>query len=266
MTSTLLKSLADEAHIWIAFVRDHAASAVATHYMSYLSDDEKAKLAKFRFYRDRISYLVCHALLRSTLSRYVDIPPDQWLFSNHYHGRPSINPSQCNAQIDFNISRTKYVSVCLITSSVEGGIDVECGDNLSELQLLIKSVLTPQERKNLRGVCMEVLHKRFLKYWTLKEAYLKALGLGLTIPMTQISFALQHNDNTHINILSHDSCKLPGWQFAVNILPNNHVLSVALRKGEHTDWRIKMNIVDPGLSSYSSFQSLPANSDDKTLL
>ncbi len=87
----MLKSLESKAHIWLAVIEKNYPRKHLERYEAILSEDEIKKYKSYYFERHRKSYLISHALLRTTLSRYKNIPPEEWTFSYNAKGRPEIH-------------------------------------------------------------------------------------------------------------------------------------------------------------------------------
>ena len=242
----LLTSLEKEAHIWIAFTGKHYNSALLTWYESLLSEYEQKKYNDLYFRRHRKSYLISHALLRATLSFYVNTLPEELGLSYDSYGRPKIQKPGEIPGICFNLSRTRGVAACLISSSSHAGIDVESTLNLVDPEIMFRNVLLPNEIESLEGLGGDSLKRRFLAYWTLKEAYVKATGKGLSIPLTQFSFKLNPDGYAQVTFTPPLADNPLRWQFAYFSLTREHILAVALRKTETTDKNIKIFEVIPG--------------------
>jgi 4'-phosphopantetheinyl transferase len=149
-----------------------------------LSDDEEKRLTRFRFQRDRDLFLVAHALLRITLSRYANIAPYVWQFRNGSHGRPEI--AEPGSRLRFSLSHTHGLAACAIVLDHDVGLDVEYISRDPPVDLA-HGFFSPRERSDILGAAIDTRARVFLEYWTLKEAYAKARGLGLSLPLDQFS-------------------------------------------------------------------------------
>ena len=153
-----------------------------------LSPDERERAARFVLEPARRSFVVTRALLRRSLSRYADVPPEAWRFARGPHGKPHLDAAQAALGLCFNVSHTAGLGVCAIASS-EVGVDVQ--DTTRPPARLSERYLTPEERTRLLALPESERAARFYVYWTLKEAYVKARGLGLFLPLTQVGFELE---------------------------------------------------------------------------
>ena len=161
-----------------------------------LSEAEQQRAGKFRSNPDRRRYLVSHLLLRGVLSQYRDITPASWHFTANEFGRPEIEPvlaarlnrSTGSSGLRFNLSRSGDMTVCAVARCGAIGIDIE--DEIVDIpsQELAKEVLSSNEFARWHRLKTEERNSTFLKYWVLKEAYLKARGIGLAVDLSGIAF------------------------------------------------------------------------------
>jgi 4'-phosphopantetheinyl transferase len=178
---------ADEIHVWLAG-SDVIDDALRGRALAMLSDDERDRQARFHFARDRDLYLVAHALVRTTLSRYATVSPNAWSFVTNEYGCPSIAPGVCAAPLRFNLSHTRGLAACAVALDRDVGVDVEWHARTVDILDLAPSVFAPDELRALRSLPPDRQRPRFFQYWTLKEAYIKARGMGLALPLEQFAF------------------------------------------------------------------------------
>ena len=243
--SNMLKTLEKEAHVWAASTDMPYDSKLMHWYKSLLSDDERKKYNKLYFSHHRKAYLISHSLLRTSLSRYKKIPPEEWNFSYDAFGRPSIKQPGEISGVQFSLTRTRGMSACLISSSSHVGIDLENLYNLKDPEIMFNHVLVADEIDSLKGLRGKSLRKRFLVYWTLKEAYVKAIGKGLLMPLTQFSFILKSNGRACIRFNHKLTTESSPWQFAYYWLTREILLTVALCNNDASDKIIRRFDVIP---------------------
>ena len=180
--------------LWLAYPGDLAEPAVEEACSALLDNAERARAARFRFDRHRREYLATHALTRVALSHAHPSPPQAWSFSVNQYGKPSPIP-ECGLR--FNQSNSVELAVCLVAcphadsaaaSAAEVGVDVESLARAEEIVPLAARVFSPAERAQLEALPAAARPDRALSLWTLKEAYIKARGMGLSLPLQQISF------------------------------------------------------------------------------
>lgn len=164
--------------ISVVFIRPEAAvdPDQRAALMALLCDEERRRMDRFHFEKDRTLFLIAHALLRVALSRYAEVPPREWRFKTGVHGRPEIASPESNLR--FSLSHTSGLAACAINVDREIGFDVEDATRKVELSVA-ERYFSPREVRDLQSLPPDAQASRFLEYWTLKEAYLKAIGLGL---------------------------------------------------------------------------------------
>jgi 4'-phosphopantetheinyl transferase len=175
-----------------------------------LSDAEQQQQRRFVFERHRQEYLVSHALIRDVLSRYAPVSPRTWRFEVNAYGRPSIaEPAEWKG-LRFNLSHTDGRAVVAVSSEIDIGVDVEATGAQSDLIEIADRFFSPVEVAQLRHT-----PNWFFDFWTLKEAYIKARGLGLAIALDTFSFILSESGRPQI--LFHEGCldQPERWQFVL---------------------------------------------------
>lgn len=181
-----------EIHLWFVFCDGITDSSLLRRYRDMLSADERERERRFVMPRSRHRYLLTRALLRTTLSRYAAVSPSDWSFQTDRHGRPSIaNRITEIASLSFNISHTEDLVLLGVTRACALGVDVESVRPRTPTLELAERYFSPLEARDLRAAPSQEQHERFFRYWTLKESYIKARGLGLSIPLDQFAFRIR---------------------------------------------------------------------------
>ncbi|WJG09757.1 4'-phosphopantetheinyl transferase superfamily protein [Aliiglaciecola sp. LCG003] len=153
---------------------------------TFLAEDELYRASLFRFERDKQRFLARRIALRRILSEYSGIAPDQQIVLRSNQQKPYIS----NSWVQFNTSHSANIALVGV-SSEPIGIDIEQHkEDANELRKLAKSILTPVELNQFNALSKSQTAKSFYQYWTLKEAYLKAIGLGLSIDPRQLEINL----------------------------------------------------------------------------
>lgn len=175
-----------QVHLWLTWV-DQAIAHVP-QLRQLLSADEQARADRFHFERDRHRFTISRGRLRQILSQYLNTPAEQIQFCYGTYGKPSLAGSLTHTGLQFNLAHSGDVVLCGVTRDRQIGIDVEQIRPLPKVHQLAERCLSPQEQNSLTA--SNSPEETFLTYWTCKEAYLKAIGSGLTQPMEQIEFSL----------------------------------------------------------------------------
>jgi len=154
--------------------------------LAVLSHHERTRLATFVFEHDRRSALASRALQRCALSLYAPVPPAAWRFTRNTHGRPEI-AAPPGHDLRFSVSNTRELVACAVTRARDLGVDVETVRPVVPLDVVARSFAAP-ERAAVAAAAPGDQPRRFTELWTLKEAYVKARGTGLTLDLAHISF------------------------------------------------------------------------------
>jgi 4'-phosphopantetheinyl transferase len=246
--STALTPLpAGEVHVHHVLDADVTSPALLTAYEALLAPEERTRRDRYRFDHSKREYLLTRALVRTTLSRYADVAPRAWTFRQNSHGRPEIDPARHAAHtwLRFNLSNTRGLIACAVVRDREVGVDVEDPHRGSETVAIADRFFSPTEVAALHAQPREAQDARFFAYWTLKEAYIKARGLGLAIPLEQFSFLLDQGPRIGIAFdprLEDDPAQ---WQFERLDLSPRHAAALAVHRGPAPDYRVEVRRVIP---------------------
>jgi len=197
LTSTDKLTLAtNEIHLWSVDPQSIQQPELLRAYSQMLSTEETTKQQRFRFEKDRHSALITRAFVRDLLSHYADVSPVDWLFIKGAKDKPEI--VEPPIPLRFNISHTDNLIICAVMLNDDIGCDVENTKRKSDVLSIAKYSFSDVEINDLVMQPVAQQASRFFDYWTLKESYIKAWGLGLSIPLKDFSFTLpdQHqNEN-----------------------------------------------------------------------
>jgi 4'-phosphopantetheinyl transferase len=229
-----------EAHLWYVNQDDIADPDLILRYRALLSADETAQCERFATPRLRHEYLVTRALCRCTLSRYADVEPRVWRFARNGFGRPEISSPKTLAPLRFNLSNTCGLVVCLVTSAADAGVDVEDTSRCREPVSIADRFFSPSEVASIESLAAPLQRARFFEYWTLKEAYIKACGRGLSLPLHRFSFRLDEGKPITISFASEAEGRPGEWQFMILRPSERHVLAVAIRRNDRPQFRLEL--------------------------
>ena len=156
-----------------------------------LSLDERHRAGRFVQERHQRLYMLAHGLLRYALSNAEPtVAPADWCFAAGPHGRPFVAAPEIARPVYFSLSHTEGCVACVISRVEPVGVDVERMEARDSLLKTAEYTFAPDEIAALRELSPDELFERFFDYWTLKEAYLKATGKGLHLPLDQFAIAL----------------------------------------------------------------------------
>jgi 4'-phosphopantetheinyl transferase len=180
--------LGDDIHVWQATIDREAA--MIGQLEAALSLDEKARAARFHFANDRNRFVVARGLLRVLLGAYLRQSPASIEFSYGQHGKPALSGGNSSSGLCFNVSHSSGFAVYAIAKGRNLGIDVEHIRPESAGEDIAQRYFSAREVSDLRTLSPEARVEGFFNCWTRKEAYLKATGMGLQIPLDSFAVSL----------------------------------------------------------------------------
>ena len=220
-----------EAHLWYVLSDEVRDPALLAAYHALMSPDEAEKQRRFYFEKGRHEYLLTRALARSVLSRYAPVAPKDWSFVRNAHGRPEIAGPAGLPPLRFNLSNTDGLIACLVLLERDAGVDVEHTGRSGETVKLADRFFAPAEVRALHALPAERQRARFFDCWTLKEAYIKARGMGLAIPLSHFSFELDAGERIGIAFDPRLEDDPEAWRFTLMSPTADHRMATAIRVG-----------------------------------
>jgi 4'-phosphopantetheinyl transferase len=218
-----------EAHLWWVRPERITDPALVRAYLDLMTPEERDRHGRYRFEQNRQEFLLTRALVRTTLSRYADVRPEDWRFGQNDHGCPFVLEPRSAAHLSFNLSNTTGLVACLVCRDREVGVDVEPLERRGETVQIADRFFSPFEVQALRALPAEEQRPRFFEYWTLKEAYIKARGMGLALPLDQFSFHLEARP-IQISFGPKLIDDPASWQFEQFRPTGEHLIAAALRR------------------------------------
>lgn len=186
--------------IWLAYYNEIGDTETPAKLREILSEDERRKETRFCFPDDRLRYLVTRAMVRTVLSGYAAVAPAQWVFTANSYGRPEIAPEHHDAQeLRFNLSHTRGLIALCVSRTRMLGVDVEQLTRPAPLGIANR-FLSTCEIAALASAPPAQRPYRFFEYWTFKESYIKARGMGLSIPLDRFSFDYPQADTVQLAV------------------------------------------------------------------
>lgn len=231
----LLTDLENQIHVWFCCPDEITDQSKFDSYLSILSNEEREKYQRFHFDKDRHSYLISHVLVRKTLSRYCEVLPEKWQFTFNQHGKPEVSPKIQCPNLKFNLSHADGMSACVVTLGNDCGVDVENIQRKNKLDAVAKRMFAGKELEVILNSDGENKQKNFFNFWTLREAYVKALGTGLGGSSKEFYFSIdavnvsdKKLSKAKINFVDSYKAEKLEWQFALLEPSSSHVAAIAI--------------------------------------
>jgi 4'-phosphopantetheinyl transferase len=177
-----------EVRVFVADARAFGADAARlAQSLAWMAPGERARFNRFRHEDDRLMFALGRFMARTLVGRALGLDPPAWIWREGPHGRPEIDGPDTG--LHFNLSHSAGLVICALARGQAVGVDVEDLARRAPEWALVERYCSPAEADDIR-VHGDRWHERFLTYWTLKEAYLKARGLGISVPLADITFTL----------------------------------------------------------------------------
>jgi 4'-phosphopantetheinyl transferase len=172
--------------LWVMQEPGGLDAAVADALLDLLDDSEMQRWQGYGNAGERDRFLLTRGLLRHVLATYTDMAPGALKFNTSPLGKPEL----AGGKPDFNLSHTRGLAVLAVSRDASVGIDVELLDRQVNAPALAQRYFSATEQAALDGLDHDAYHRAFLAIWTVKEAFLKALGLGRRIPLDSFSVVM----------------------------------------------------------------------------
>lgn len=212
-----------------------------------LSTDERMRRDRFVFERDRHDFTVAHAVARRALSHYAERAPEEWRFRTDSFGKPAIvEPQAGMPPLTFNLSHTRGLVACAVARGTRLGIDIERIEQVTEFEEIACRFFSPTEVCMLNACAPEEYSTRFLELWTLKEAYLKAIGRGMSVPLDSFAILFGADDGIKFAAPPDEDA---GWNFLLAAVPTGARIAVAVQSAPGEQWGVSMHEASGGLCS-----------------
>jgi 4'-phosphopantetheinyl transferase len=175
-------------HVWLASL-DQSPSQVS-HFQDTLAADERSRASRFYFRHDRERFIVARGVLRAILGRYLNRAPESLAFRYSFYGKPALVSESGVETIRFNISHSHGTALYVVTRGREIGVDLELIRDGLEIEQIAERFFSRREVSALSALPTELRQRAFFLCWTRKEAYIKARGEGLSLPLDQFDVSL----------------------------------------------------------------------------
>lgn len=188
MQDSIFRLNNNDIHVWIIEPAEVNDSELIAKLKSLLSTSEIEKVQRHRLPKSQHDALITRAFVRSVLSQYAPIKAQDLIFNNGSHGKPELqNPP---IALRFNLSHNDNLIVCAVCLNNNIGCDVESLSRKISIEAIAKRYFSAQEYKSLIALPQALQQHRFFEYWTLKEAFVKTTGLGISQGLESFSFSV----------------------------------------------------------------------------
>lgn len=189
-----------EIHVWRLSIPNLLPQL--NQYWQLLNSSEQRQAKKFIHTKHQNRFIIIHGILRKILANYLKIEPITINFTNNEFGKPSLSSHET---LNFNISHSNDVALLAFTKNHPIGIDVEFNRQNVEIAEIATRFFTPEEANTINNLPVELQLEHFFTYWTCKEAFIKAIGKGLSYALNKFkvdikNFKIYTDDPEYKNI------------------------------------------------------------------
>jgi 4'-phosphopantetheinyl transferase len=199
----------DEVQLWRADLE--AIGGNESRWRQVLSSDELTRASRFHFSRDRQRFIAARALLRTILGAYLRTEPNRLIFCYSQKEKPSLHGAHADSGITFNLSHSGGIALFAFTRRREIGVDVEHIRRDSDFDAIARRFFSAHEQNQLTALPAEEKVEAFFRCWTRKEAYMKATGDGLSLPLSQFDVSLGAGEGNALLATRPDSSAAEPW-------------------------------------------------------
>ena len=209
---------ATDLHMWNVLLE--TAPQEFAHLYSLLSADEIARAERFYFERDRSRYIIGRGILRTLLGKYLGTEASEIQFNYGPHGKPTLEPVSMGQTLQFNLAHSNDRAIFIFGWDRPVGIDIEHVRPLQDADRFAEQFYSARETALINSLPGDDKWNAFYKLWTCKEAFLKAQGSGLTVPLNQVEVFLDGEDTARLIAIGGDTVQAADWKLWIfNPLP-----------------------------------------------
>jgi 4'-phosphopantetheinyl transferase len=223
----------DSVHVWRS--RLDASPLQVAKFRQTLSEDEIARADRLHFQRDSNRFIAAHAALRVILGHYLGCDTAMLAFTCNAHGKPCLL-KPVSSGIDFNLSHSGDIALCAFTRGRQVGVDVERIREGAASEDLAERYFSPIEVQMLLSVPASLRPRAFFNCWTRKEAYIKARGAGLSLPLSRFAVSQLSGEPARLLWTSGDPDEVSRWRLEELTPESGYVGALAV---EGNDWTLR---------------------------
>ncbi|MFT6987636.1 MAG: 4'-phosphopantetheinyl transferase [Psychromonas sp.] len=224
-------------HLWTIDPQAVNETSVLNSLKNLLPPAEIERINRYRFPKAQHTALITRAFVRLVLSQYAQTAPQDWLFTISEHGKPELKNAPF--ALRFNLSHNDNLVICSVCLNHDIGCDVESLSRKISVEAISKRYFSASEYQNIKKLAPELQRAGFFEYWTLKEAFVKATGFGISQGLDTFSFEIgqaeprKFNDNISLSF----SPKSPvqnnqDWYSCLTYPDQTHCVAICINSGQ----------------------------------
>lgn len=217
----------DEVHLWRI---DLASVASAEErWKEFLIGEERSRAARFHFSRDRQHFTATRALLRIVLGGYANSNPSKLRLEYAANGKPFLLRPAVEEPVEFNVSHSGEIAMLAFARGRALGVDVEYLRDNFDHEAIAHRFFSDQEQRQLAALPRAERHQGFFRCWTRKEAYIKAEGVGLSLPLHQFDVSLKPGETNALLATRPDGTEASRWSLQEISAAPGYVAALCVR-------------------------------------
>ncbi|MDX6502457.1 MAG: 4-phosphopantetheinyl transferase [Blastocatellia bacterium] len=224
----------DEVHIWRASLQPSPDEIERLGHL--LAPDEQSRASRFHFRKDRDHFIVARGILRSIIGRYLNTGPAQLRFDYSHYGKPSLRREFDSGSLRFSLSHSHGKALYAFARDRELGVDLEFIREDFAGEQIARKFFSTREAAQLRTLPASRRRDAFFNCWTRKEAYIKAIGQGLSMPLDEFDVSFFPGEPAALLSCRRLPQEVLRWSLQAIDVEAEYVAAVAV---EGRDWRMK---------------------------
>lgn len=220
---------ANEVHIWT--MPTQAAEAALNELERILCEDERERASRFHFRHLRDSFVITHGVLRSVLAGYLDLPAQEISFALGARGKPAVSHI---SQLQFNLTHSDTMAAIAVLTDCEVGLDLERLRPIEDMEEIARRYFCAEEAAEILELPAVERDRAFFRCWTRKEAYIKAIGDGLSCPLDSFQVAIEADAQPRLVHIAGDRAAAAAWTLHDLPLAPEYIAAVAYRDRPRT--------------------------------
>lgn len=237
-----------EVHLWLVSIA--AMEAQLDDLCSLLSEEEINQAERFHFEKDQKRYVVARGMLRKILSQYCQFEPEAHQFGYNQYGKPYLTD---NDWLRFNVSHSGDKILYGFTQNRELGVDIEYVKPFENAHQIVERFFSDHEKNQFRSVPDHMKNRAFLNCWTRKEAYIKALGKGMSLPLDEFSVYFMPDEPACLLETKHDIREKDRWTLQEIKVGEGYVAAVTV-EGRNLDFKTQWGLNNIDYNRQRSFR------------
>jgi len=220
---------AGQVHVWL--LNQNLAPDRIEGLRTVLTADEIERADRFKFDKHRRRFAACRGQVREILSRYLGDDPQQIAFEYGPKGKPALAAAWSASELEFNVSNSEELALLAVALRRPLGVDIEFIKPPHDFEAIARHFFAPEEIAVLDSLAGDARLAGFFDCWTRKEAVLKAVGEGLSIPLNQVIVTVAPGEPAAVLKFQPESGEQPEW-WMENLVPHpGYAAAIAAQGG-----------------------------------